>query len=118
MREFGGSGSGRLCTYARGWCLTLPIMDFWQHFFGLSHENNNVPVHTTPTGKSPLRVLLEFTPETRVLVTVTRLNGFVMVNLLLLFIYLFIFFLGRVLQIFFITVCVCVCVCVCFKGAL
>ncbi|XP_042218979.1 serine/threonine-protein kinase tricornered-like isoform X2 [Homarus americanus] len=25
-------------------------MDFWQHFFGLSHENNNVPVHSAPAG--------------------------------------------------------------------
>lgn len=41
-------GASSLCTYAQGWCLTLPIMDFWQHFFGFSHENNNVPVHTSP----------------------------------------------------------------------
>lgn len=27
-------------------------MDFWQHFFGLSHENNNVPVvHSAPAGE-------------------------------------------------------------------
>ncbi|XP_066943044.1 serine/threonine-protein kinase tricornered isoform X4 [Macrobrachium rosenbergii] len=34
-----------VCSYAQGWCMPFPVMDFWQHFFGLSHENNNVPVH-------------------------------------------------------------------------
>ncbi|XP_068231586.1 serine/threonine-protein kinase tricornered isoform X2 [Palaemon carinicauda] len=39
------NNSFSVCSYAQGWCMPFPVMDFWQHFFGLSHENNNVPVH-------------------------------------------------------------------------
>lgn len=52
----GGGGGVSVCRYAPWWwCLPLvAIMDFWQHFFGLNHDNNNtttVAVHSAQTGQ-------------------------------------------------------------------